>query len=86
MSNEPASHGQASQGPVTQEPKFQCPACRASQPLQDTCRRCGADLRLLAKAKRHVAALIKRRESAIRIGDEATAKQIASELKLLQPR
>ena len=81
MSNELTS-----QGSVSQVPKFQCPACRASQPLQDTCRRCGADLRLLAKAKRHVAALIERRESAIRIGDEAMAKQIALELKLMQPR
>lgn len=37
---------------------FRCPACRARQPVQDACRRCQADLTLLAKMHRRIDYLI----------------------------
>jgi len=33
----------------SQNPEFRCPACRARQPRQNQCRRCGADLSLLVR-------------------------------------
>ncbi len=37
---------------------FRCPACRARQPVQDACRRCQADLTMLAKIHRRIDYLI----------------------------
>ena len=75
MSNNPIDNSPA-------ELKFQCPACRAKQPLQNSCRRCGADLGLLAKAHRRVAWLVEKRRSAPGSG---FAAKYEAELRLLKP-
>jgi hypothetical protein len=80
MSNNPVASGRSSSRLA-----FQCPACRAKQPLQDTCRRCGADLSLLALAKRRVAWLLARRQAACAAGDFQYATLIQEELDVLQP-
>jgi primosomal protein N' len=69
---------------MSNDPAFQCPACRARQALQDQCRRCGADLKLLARAKRHLTTLVNDLQSAIAQGDTVTAQRCADELKLFQ--
>ncbi len=67
------------------ESRFQCPACRAKQPLQDACRRCGADLQLLAQAQRRVAWLIQKRQTAIASANLDQAMKYERELRLLKP-
>ena len=70
----------------TKRSSFCCPACHASQLLQDVCRRCAADLRLVVAAHRRVAYLVSQRSLAEAEGDVATALAISAELELLAPR
>jgi primosomal protein N' len=64
---------------------FRCPVCRARQELADTCRRCNADLRLVARAHRRVAYLLSRKQIARNDGDTLRQQSIEAELKILAP-
>ena len=67
------------------ESNFRCPVCRASQPLQNKCRRCQADLSLVELAHQRVNFLLTLLNSAA--GLSASQRQLLqSELKLLSPR
>jgi hypothetical protein len=65
---------------------FQCPVCRANQTLRETCRRCKADLGLVARAYRRVEHLLQKREQAIAHGDHELARALATELQWLAPK
>jgi hypothetical protein len=71
---------------MSDEMTFRCPVCHATQTLRDTCRRCQADLRLLARAKRRVAFVKCLSEQARSSGDEARERTLAAELRWLLPR
>jgi len=66
-------------------PKLRCPACRASQPYQDVCRRCGADLRLLVKIKTHIDDLVRKHEAFRIAGNREAADAIRNTLCRLDP-
>ena len=65
---------------------FRCPVCRAGQTLRDTCRRCQADLRLVASVHRRVAYLQRESELARALGDRVRERAAAVELRWLVPR
>ncbi len=65
---------------------FRCPVCRAGQPLQDECRRCAADLRLVVRAYRRVETLLVQHAQAVRQGDTRRLPKILAELRLLKPK
>jgi hypothetical protein len=67
------------------ESEFRCPVCRAAQPLQETCRRCQADLRLVVRVQRRLAYVEQQRAAALASGDEALHQQLAAELRWLAP-
>lgn len=71
---------------MSAEPPFQCPVCRASQTLRDTCRRCQADLSLVVRAHQRLAYLKLRQAEAIGCGDQAAAAALAQELRWLAPK
>lgn len=64
---------------------FQCPVCRASQTLRDTCRRCKADLRLVMRAYKRVEYVLKQREQAIAQGNQELLNALSAELQWLAP-
>lgn len=67
------------------DPGFRCPVCRAAQALRETCRRCQADLSLVARGYRRLAYLKEQQAQALATGDSHRAKQLASELRWLAP-
>lgn len=64
---------------------FRCPVCRASQRPQATCRRCDADLRLVAGALRRVEYLLSEIEKAQASGDHQRKEGLILELRWLAP-
>jgi len=64
---------------------FRCPVCRARQALQEDCRRCGADLRLVVRAHRRLAYLLSLRHSVRDSGNRLRERQITEELQRLAP-
>lgn len=70
---------------MSDDPAFRCPVCRARQTLRETCRRCQADLRLVARAHRRVAYLTAQREQARGNGDRELERIFADELHWLAP-
>ena len=70
---------------MSAEPAFRCPVCRAAQPLQENCRRCQADLRLVVCAQRRLAYVKAQREQALARGDNERESQLAAELQWLAP-
>ncbi|OED37086.1 hypothetical protein AB833_24930 [Chromatiales bacterium (ex Bugula neritina AB1)] len=62
---------------------FQCPVCRARQPLQSQCRRCQADLSLVVKVRERINYLARLRESLP--DSDSRLPAIADELHLLAP-
>jgi hypothetical protein len=65
---------------------FRCPVCRARQTLRDECRRCRADLRLVARAHRRAHYLLAQRQQARTSGDVHRERLIAAELAQLAPQ
>ncbi len=65
---------------------FRCPACRAKQRPQDACRRCGADLKLLLRAIRHLDRLRARLADAIERADHETERATRAEIRRFAPR
>ncbi len=70
---------------MSSEPSFRCPVCRAGQTIRDQCRRCQADLRLVAAAHRRVAYLKDQRQQARSRGDRPREEALSAELRLLMP-
>ena len=64
---------------------FRCPVCRASQTLQQTCRRCQADLSLVVRVHRRLEYVKRRQAEFLAQGDLAQARQFAAELRWLAP-
>ncbi len=71
---------------MSSDAKFRCPVCRAQQPLQDDCRRCQADLRLVVRAHRRIAYLVDLQRQQGQSPDPQTSQTIRNELRLLAPR
>lgn len=67
-------------------PSFRCPACRARQTLREECRRCRADLSLVARAHRRVHYLIVQRQQARTCGDRRREQSLTTELQQLAPK
>jgi primosomal protein N' len=65
---------------------LRCPVCRATQTIRDQCRRCQADLSLVARAHRRVAYLMAERERARAAGDRWREQSLLQELDQLVPR
>lgn len=70
---------------MSNEHDFQCPACRARQTIRDQCRRCQADLGLLARIYRRMAYLLDQRGRVMNQGDTLSKQWIDEELELLKP-
>ena len=70
---------------MSAEPTFRCPVCRAAQTLGDTCRRCQADLRLVARVHRRLEYLQRLRAEALASGDAKREQDLATELHWLAP-
>ena len=70
---------------MSDEPAFRCPVCRANQSLRETCRRCGADLRLIVRSRRRLDYLLSERDKARAAGDREREEQIIRELRWLSP-
>jgi hypothetical protein len=64
---------------------FKCPVCRARQVLANACRRCNADLRLVARAHRRVAHLLAQHRIARDEPNAARRQSIEAELNILSP-
>ena len=64
---------------------FRCPVCRAKQTLHATCRRCNADLRLVASARRRIEYLLTEIEMAQASGNHQREASLAAELQWLAP-
>jgi len=64
---------------------FHCPVCRAKQTLRATCRRCNADLRLVASACRRIEYLLTEMETAQASGNRQREASLAAELQWLDP-
>lgn len=72
-------------GPDDGEQRLRCPACRAGQPWQDSCRRCQADLSLLVRALRYRRDQWQACRAALAAGDLPAARRSARQLLLLHP-
>lgn len=70
---------------MSDDPAFRCPVCRASQVLSDTCRRCRADLNLVARAYRRLDCLKRERDAARSRGDHEREQLVIEELRWLAP-
>lgn len=70
---------------MSNEPDFRCPVCRAAQPLRETCRRCQADLKLVARALVRLRYVQRQRAAALAGGDAAREQALAAELRWLAP-
>lgn len=70
---------------MSNEPDFRCPVCRAKQPLQETCRRCKADLSLVVRVHRRVEYLSAQREEARASGNREREEILTAELEWLAP-
>jgi hypothetical protein len=62
-------------------PHFQCPTCRARQPLQSQCRRCRSDLSLVVAAHRRIAFIREQLEQATE--DSPQHKRFKKEFQML---
>ncbi|REJ82072.1 MAG: hypothetical protein DWQ34_08075 [Planctomycetota bacterium] len=71
---------------MSSESEFRCPVCRARQSLRDECRRCAADLRLVARARRRAAWLKAQLHRARANGDSHHERTLATELHRLDPK
>ncbi len=70
---------------MSDDPAFRCPVCRASQVLSDTCRRCRADLNLVARAYRRLDYLKRERDAARSRGDHEGEQLFFEELQWFAP-
>lgn len=70
---------------MSSEPLFRCPACHARQTVRNTCRRCGADLMLVARAHRYTEWLLTQFHIARDSNDHPRQQQLKDELLLLAP-
>lgn len=70
---------------MSDDSPFRCPVCRASQTLRETCRRCQADLRLVARAHLRLAYVRRRQAEALSRGDGDLEQILAAELHWLAP-
>lgn len=70
---------------MSDDPPFRCPVCRASQVLSETCRRCRADLNLVALAYRRLEYLKHQRDAARACGDREREQLVVEELRWLAP-
>ena len=70
---------------MSAETAFRCPVCRAAQTLRENCRRCRADLRLVARAHRRLAYVKRQRARAQASGDLDRQRSLAAELLWLAP-
>jgi hypothetical protein len=70
---------------MSNDPALRCPVCRATQTLRETCRRCQADLALVARAHRRVAYLKRERDAARAGGNQQREQAFAAELRWLAP-
>ena len=70
---------------MSDEPAFRCPVCRAAQTLRETCRRCQADLGLVARAHRRLAYVKRQQAQAQAGGDVERQRSLAAELLWLAP-
>ena len=68
---------------MSSDPTFRCPVCRAAQTLREICRRCQADLRLVAQAHRRLEYVTRRRAEASTAGD--SERELTAELDWLAP-
>ncbi len=70
---------------MSAEPNLRCPVCRALQPLQETCRRCAADLQLVILAHSRVTYLKNQLIQARTREDTKREQQLLTELHWLKP-
>lgn len=70
---------------MSDDTPFRCPVCRASQVLSNTCRRCRADLSLVARAYRRLDYLERERDAARACGDRGREQLAIEELRWLVP-
>jgi len=70
---------------MSNSPNFHCPVCRAKQTLRATCRRCGADLRLVVGTRRRIEYLLSETEAARARGTHQREASLAAELQWLDP-
>jgi len=65
---------------------IKCPVCRAAQPMQSPCRRCGADLALFCKAIASYRQAEESWQAAVQRGDLDVAKQQHAYCQWMAPR
>ncbi len=70
---------------MSADPAFRCPVCRARQPLNQTCRRCQADLSLVVRSHRRLNYLIAQRDEARANGNREREETITEEIRWLLP-
>lgn len=70
---------------MSADPSFRCPVCRALQSLQETCRRCQADLRLVMRARQRLEYVTRQLAAARAHGDRESEQLLAEELRWLAP-
>lgn len=70
---------------MSNEPPFRCPVCRATQALSATCRRCRADLGLVARARERLRYVLRLQAAARDGGDPAQVQRLHAELRWLSP-
>lgn len=70
---------------MSADPRFRCPVCRASQPLQVTCRRCGADLQLVVRAHHRLAYIQEQLANSESGNNHERLQQLKNELHWLSP-
>ena len=70
---------------MSDELSFRCPVCRASQALNEECRRCQADLSLVVRAHRRLLYVNQRLREAIESGDQDRERSLQDELRWLAP-
>lgn len=70
---------------MSADSSFRCPVCRAAQPLQETCRRCQADLRLVMRARLRLNDVKQKYAAAADRGDRVSAQDALAELRWLSP-
>jgi hypothetical protein len=71
---------------MSNDPAFQCPVCRAKQTLRDTCRRCKADLSLVARAYRRLEYLLRLQAEARGNADQERMDAVSAELQWIAPK
>lgn len=69
-----------------EEQRRRCPACRAMQRRQFQCRRCGADLSLLARAYDRLLFLKNRYQQSLQAGEAMQSAYLLTEIRGLHPK